>query len=71
MIFVRKLRQAGREVDQFFVQALDEHRHDVSIYSLLAVSECRRGLPTPEISKKLAAHVQMMLARAAQARAVQ
>ena len=67
--FVRKLRQAGREVDQFFVQAPDNHRHDVSAYSLLAVSECLRGTPTPEISRKLAAYAETMLARAAQARA--
>jgi hypothetical protein len=71
MIFVRKLRHPGREVDQFFVQALDDHRHDVSGYSLLAVSECLRGSPTPEITRKLAAYVQTMLARAAQAKAGQ
>jgi dienelactone hydrolase len=65
--FVRELRRAGREVDQFFVQAADVHRHDVSAYSLLAVSECARRSPTPEIARKLAAYVQTMLARAAQA----
>ena len=69
--FVRQLRRTGREIDQFFVQALDVRRHDVSAYSLLAVSECLRGSPTPDIGRKLAAHVQTMLARAAQARAVQ
>jgi pimeloyl-ACP methyl ester carboxylesterase len=69
--FVRKLRQAGGAVDQFFVQAGDPQQHDVSAYSLLAVSECVRRAPTPEIARKLAAYFQTLLARDARARAGQ
>ena len=64
MTFVRKLRQAGGQVDQFFVQATDPEHHGVSAYSTLVVAECVRGAPTAAISRKLAAHVQDVLARA-------
>jgi hypothetical protein len=67
MIFVRKLRQAGGAVDQFFVEAPDDKRHQVGTYSLLAVSGCVRGMPTLEISRKLdayAAHIRTTRARA-------
>jgi hypothetical protein len=64
MTFVRKLRQAGGQVDQFFVQATDREHHGVSAYSTLVIAECVRGAPTAAISRKLAAHVQDVLARA-------
>jgi hypothetical protein len=56
--FVRKLRQVGGQVDQFFVEATDSHHHGVTPYSTLVVAECAHGMPTAAISRKLAAYVQ-------------
>jgi hypothetical protein len=56
MMFVRKLRQAGGAVDQFFVEAPDEQRHNVANHSLLAVAGCVRAAPTLEISGSLDAY---------------
>lgn len=67
MAFVRKVRQAGGQVDQFFVQATDREHHGVVSYSILVASECVHRTPTAEISLKLAAYVQRVLARASQA----
>jgi hypothetical protein len=52
--FVRKLRQAGGEAQQFFVRATDPLHHGVSRYAKLAAAECIRGASDAEISHKLA-----------------
>lgn len=52
--FVRKLRQAGGQAEQFFVRASDPLHHGVRRYSSLAAAECMRGADTREISIKLA-----------------
>ena len=52
--FVRKLRRAGGQAEQFFVRASDPRHHGVSRYARLAAAECMRGADTREISIKLA-----------------
>jgi hypothetical protein len=52
--FVRKLRQAGGQAEQFFVRAPDPLHHGVSRYASLAAVECIRGASDDEISVKLA-----------------
>src|SRR5262249_43025773 len=52
--FVRKLRRAGGEAEQFFVRASDPLHHGVSRYANLAAAECIRGASDAEISVKLA-----------------
>lgn len=52
--FVRKLRRAGGEAQQFFVRATDPLHHGVSRYANLAAAECMRGASDDEISVKLA-----------------
>lgn len=48
--FVRTLQQAGRPVEQYFVQAVDENRHGVVAYSRLALSGCLKGANAEEIA---------------------
>jgi len=62
--FVRRLRQAGGRVEQFFVSATDPKHHDAAPYSIVAVSECVRGSGTADIASRLQAQAQRMLARA-------
>jgi hypothetical protein len=52
--FVRKLRHAGGQVEQFFVHAPDPLHHGVSRYASLAAAECIRGADNQDISIKLA-----------------
>ncbi len=52
--FVRKLRQAGGQAEQFFVRATDPLHHGVSRYAYLAAAECIRGASDDEISERLA-----------------
>ena len=68
--FVSKLRAAGGEVDQFFVQATDRERHGVTPYSVLAAAECVRGATTAEIARKLADYEQRRVAQAQSAPSV-
>jgi len=49
--FVDKLRQLGRSVPEFMVQATDEHHHGVLVYSRLIVAGCVLGKTDAEIAK--------------------
>jgi len=50
--FVRKLEQTGRAVEQFIVQAPDDNRHGVLVYSRLALTGCLRRASTEEIAQE-------------------
>ena len=63
-IFVQKLQQAGRLVEQFNVQAMDENRHGVVAYSRVVASGCLRGAGTEEIAREVDLLVQRRLAAA-------
>jgi hypothetical protein len=52
--FLRKLRQAGGQAQQFFLRATDPLHHGVSRYASLAAAECIRGASDAQISVKLA-----------------
>jgi hypothetical protein len=62
--FVRKLRHAGGQAEQFFVQATDPLHHGVYRYASLVAAECVRGASNQEISLKLAQTIERTLARA-------
>jgi hypothetical protein len=49
--FVEKMRQAGRQVPQFFVEATDEDHHGVVIYSELVAAGCVLGKTDGEIAR--------------------
>jgi hypothetical protein len=49
--FVDKMRQAGRQVPQFLVEATDEDHHGVVIYSELVVAGCVLGKTDGEIAR--------------------
>jgi hypothetical protein len=49
--FVDKMRQAGRQVPQFLVEATDEDHHGVVIYSELVVAGCVLGKTDAEIAR--------------------
>jgi hypothetical protein len=51
--FVRALRQAGGRVEHHFVEAADENRHFVSVYTRLALAGCVRGKNEQEIAAAL------------------
>ena len=52
--FVDRLRRAGRQVPQFFVEATDDLRHGVGAYTQLAVAGCILNRPDEEIAKAIA-----------------
>ncbi len=52
--FVDKLRRAGRQVPQFFVEATDDLRHGVLAYTELVTAGCVLGRPEDEIARALA-----------------
>jgi pimeloyl-ACP methyl ester carboxylesterase len=62
--FVRMVEQAGRPVEQYIVQAIDENRHGVVAYSRLALSGCLRGASTEEIARAVDKLVQQRVAAA-------
>ena len=49
--FIDKMRQAGRQVPQFLVEATDEDHHGVVIYSELVVAGCVLGKSDAEIAR--------------------
>jgi hypothetical protein len=49
--FVDKMRQAGRQVPQFLVEATDEDHHGVVIYSELVAAGCVLGKTDGEIAR--------------------
>ena len=49
--FVDKMRQAGRQVPQFLVEAIDEDHHGVVMYSELVVAGCVLGKTDAEIAR--------------------
>jgi hypothetical protein len=51
--YVDKLRRAGRVVPQFFVEATDDFRHGVVLYTELIAGGCVLGRSDEEISKAI------------------
>jgi pimeloyl-ACP methyl ester carboxylesterase len=51
--FVRLLQQAGRPVEQYIVQAIDENHHGVVAYSRVALSGCLKDESKEEIAQKV------------------
>lgn len=62
--FVRVLQQAGRLVEQYMVQAIDENRHGVVAYSRVALSGCLNGESKEEIAQRVDRLVQQRVAAA-------
>lgn len=62
--FVQAVRQSGRPVDQFIVEATDENRHGVVGYSRVVLSGCLRSASTEEIAQQVAKAVQQRVAAA-------
>ena len=60
--FVRMLRQAGGQADQFLVQAIDDDRHGVTAYSRTAAAACMRGASSEDIAQRLHLQVEKRLA---------
>jgi hypothetical protein len=60
--FVRMLREAGGQADQFMVQAIDEHHHGVVAYARTAATGCIRGAETADIAQHLARQIEKRLA---------
>jgi pimeloyl-ACP methyl ester carboxylesterase len=52
--FVDKLRRAGRDVPQFFVEATDDLRHGVLLYTEIVTAGCILDRPQDEIARALA-----------------
>jgi hypothetical protein len=65
--FVRMLRQAGGQADQFLVQALDDDRHGVVAYARTALAGCLRGAKSDDITQRIERQVQFRLAAKAKA----
>lgn len=61
--FVTKLRQAGRQVDQFFVEAIDDEHHFTTPHAALALRGCIRGLSHEQIATELTDYVAKDLMR--------
>jgi hypothetical protein len=66
--FVRKLRKAGGQVEQFFAQATDKDHHFVSAYARYVAAACMGGKSNQEIAQGLAELVKKRLADATKAR---
>jgi dienelactone hydrolase len=47
--FIDRLRRAGRQVPQFFVEAIDDNHHGVLAYTELVTAGCVLGRPDDEI----------------------
>jgi hypothetical protein len=50
---VDRLRKAGRQVPQFFVEATDDLHHGVDTYTELVVAGCVLGRPDEEIARAI------------------
>jgi len=48
--FVDKMRQAGRQIPQYFVEATDDHHHGVVAYAQLVAAGCVLGKSDGEIA---------------------
>lgn len=53
-LFVEKLRKAGGEVEQFFIEGHDEWHHGATSYAVLTMRDCIRGASHDEIAADLA-----------------
>src|SRR5262249_34906817 len=51
--FVKRLQQAGKQVEHYLVQATDENRHGVVIYSRVALAGCLRDDSTDVIAQQI------------------
>lgn len=51
--FVARLRQAGGQVEQYFVEATDENRHGVVEFASLAMGGCVLGRSSAEIARAI------------------
>lgn len=49
--FIDKVRRAGRQIPQFFVEATDDNHHGVLMYTQLVVAGCVLGRSDDEISR--------------------
>lgn len=67
--FVEQLRSVGGRAEQFFVQAIDEHRHGTVAYQITAVAGCIKGAPSQAIAQALAEQVRVRVAKAEQIKA--
>lgn len=52
--FVQAVRQAGGRVEQFMVEATDEHHHAVAVYTRFVVAGCVRGMDYQQIAAGVA-----------------
>jgi hypothetical protein len=66
--FVQAMRQAGGNIDQFYIQATDEKHHGVLIYTLTVVAGCARGMTNQQIMAELGQVQQRHLAAAQERR---
>ena len=62
--FVQMMQQAGRPVEQYFVQATDENRHGITPYARFVTSGCLLGAPAADLTQRLAQFVERRLAAA-------
>jgi hypothetical protein len=67
--FVRMLRQAGGQAEQFLVQATDDDRHGVVAYARTAMTGCLRGASNEDIAQHIQRQVEKRLAAKANAAA--
>src|SRR5262249_7244314 len=51
--FVKRLQQAGKQVEHYLVQATDENRHGVVIYSRVALAGCLRNDSTDVVAQQI------------------
>jgi hypothetical protein len=65
--FVRMLRQAGGQAEQFMVQAIDDDHHGVTAYARTAAIGCMRGKSTEDIAQHIQRQVERILAAKANA----
>jgi len=67
--FVDKLRKAGRQVDQFLVEATDDEHHFTTPHAELVTTDCLRGASHDEIADDLTKLDASLLAAKAKAKA--
>lgn len=51
--FVRVLQNAGRAVEHYLVQAVDDNRHGVVAYSRVTMQGCLRNASTEEVAQQV------------------
>ena len=62
------MQQAGRPVEQYFVQATDENRHGITPYARFVATGCLLGAPAADLAQRLGQFVERRLAAAAKAK---